>query len=361
MLGNYDLTLKPTANISSGSSSSYVVTNGTGKFIRTATAATDTFPVGTLTSFNRVTVATSTSSDIFGVRILSSINPSSAKDSAAIQRTIDISRAGTDSIGSLTMTFIWNTDEQGPLFVPASATSWRHDGIAWVEEGTFIPAGTGPFVGTITNIFNTGMLVIGNAGALPVTLGEFRGMAVDVHAVRIDWTTISEQNTYGFFVQRRSENEASYTDVSQLISGAGTTLNEQRAYSWTDMNTNDGVYYYRLRTIDLNGDVEYSSAIKVNIVLDAREMEPLAFNLGQNYPNPFNPSTTIRYSVPTSGLVSLKIYNVLGQEVSSLVNEFKEAGRYSIDWNAGSYPSGSYFYRIFAGGNTKILRMILVK
>ena len=172
---------------------------------------------------------------------------------------------------------------------------------------------------------------------------------------------MSEQNTYGFYIQRRSENEAGYADVSQFIGGAGTTLNEQHSYSWTDTKTTGNVYYYRLRTVDLNGDVEYSSAIRVAIVLDARETEPLVFNLSQNYPNPFNPSTTIRYSVPTSGLVSLKIYNILGQEVSSLVDEFREAGRYSINWNAGAFPSGTYFYRIIAGGNTKILRMILVK
>jgi hypothetical protein len=256
---------------------------------------------------------------------------------------------------------MWDAGEQGPLFVPASATSWRHDGTAWVEEGTFISSGSGPYIGTISNISNPGRYVIGNAGALPITLAEFRGVTVDAHDVRIDWTTMSEQNTYGFYIQRRSENEAGYADVSQFIGGAGTTLNEHHSYSWTDTKTTGNVYYYRLRTVDLNGDVEYSSAIRVAIVLDARETEPLVFNLSQNYPNPFNPSTTIRYSVPTSGLVSLKIYNILGQEVSSLVDEFREAGRYSINWNAGAFPSGTYFYRIIAGGNTKILRMILVK
>jgi hypothetical protein len=361
VLGNNDLTMLSTANIGAGSAASYLVTNGTGKFVKYITTATDTFPIGTPTTFNRVTLSAQTAADVFGIRILSSVNPSSRKDSAAIQRTIDISRAGTDSLGFLTMTFGWDASEQGPLFVPASAASWRYDGTAWVEEGTFTSSGSGPYVGTITNIVNTGRYAIGNDGALPITLAEFRGVTIDAHSVRIDWTTMSEQNTYGFYVQRRSEKEVGYSDVSPFISGAGTTLNEQHAYSWTDTKATGEVYYYRLRTVDLNGDVEYSSAIKVSVVLDVQEMEPLVFNLSQNYPNPFNPSTTIRYSVPASGMVSLKIYNILGQEVASLVSEFKEAGRYSIVWNAGSYPSGSYFYRIVAGGNTKVLRMVLVK
>ena len=162
-------------------------------------------------------------------------------------------------------------------------------------------------------------------------------------------------------MQRRSEKSAVYVDVSDFTAGAGNTLNEQRAYSWTDSKATDGVYYYRLRTVDLNSDVEYSSQIKVNVVLGITDQEPLVFKLSQNYPNPFNPSTTIRYSIPTSGLVNLKIYNILGQEVATLINEFKEAGYYSLEWNAGSYPSGSYFYRIVAGGNTKVLRMLLIK
>jgi hypothetical protein len=68
--------------------------------------------------------------------------------------------------------------------------------------------------------------------------------------------------------------------------------------------------------------------------------------LQQNYPNPFNPSTSIRFSVAQSGHVSLKVYNVLGVEVASLVNEQKGAGTFSVKWNAGGLPSGMYLYRL---------------
>jgi hypothetical protein len=366
VLGNYDLTLEPGAGIDTGTAVSYIVTDGTGKLMQTVGTATATFPVGALASFNRVTLATTTSSDVFGIRILSSVNPSSAKDSAAVQRTIDMSRAGTDDLGFLTMSFGWDASEQGALFVPASAASWRYDGSAWVEEGTFVLSGSGPYVGTILNIAATGSFAIGNGGALPIMLGEFKGMTVDAHTVKIEWTTVSEQNTYGFYVQRKGEKEAAYTDVSEFIGGAGTTLNEEHAYSWTDAKANDGVYYYRLRTVDLNGDVEYSSAIRVAIVLGVKDRIPVVFKLNQNYPNPFNPTTEITFDLPENGVVTLKIYNIIGQEVATILNGVQyEPGSYSQTFNASSFSSGVYYYRISVTGvnqnHDSLNKMVLIK
>jgi hypothetical protein len=89
--------------------------------------------------------------------------------------------------------------------------------------------------------------------------------------------------------------------------------------------------------------------------------EPLQFTLGQNYPNPFNPSTTIRFTLPKSGHVELKVYNTLGQEVATLVNEEKNVGTYSAQWNAGNVASGMYFYRLKAGEYTQIRKLLLLK
>jgi hypothetical protein len=85
-----------------------------------------------------------------------------------------------------------------------------------------------------------------------------------------------------------------------------------------------------------------------------------AFSLGQNYPNPFNPTTTIRYDLPKSANINLKIFNTLGQEITSLVNEHKEAGYYQATWNA-NVPSGIYFYRLQAGEYVETKKMILLK
>ena len=88
---------------------------------------------------------------------------------------------------------------------------------------------------------------------------------------------------------------------------------------------------------------------------------PNDFSLSQNYPNPFNPSTTIQYSIPESGNVSLKVYNILGEEVANLVNEYKLPGTYKINFNAGISSSGIYFYQIRAGEYTETKKMVIIK
>ncbi len=88
---------------------------------------------------------------------------------------------------------------------------------------------------------------------------------------------------------------------------------------------------------------------------------PINYNLFQNYPNPFNPVTTIKYSIPQAAFVSLKVYDVLGREVASLVNDKKSAGNYKVKWNAKNFTSGIYFYRIEAGSFVQTNKMILLK
>jgi len=88
---------------------------------------------------------------------------------------------------------------------------------------------------------------------------------------------------------------------------------------------------------------------------------PRSFRLSQNYPNPFNPSTTIEFALPHSGLATLKIFNLLGEEVTTLVNEMLPAGTYRIGWNANSSPSGVYFYQLQAGDFTETKKLILLK
>ncbi len=88
---------------------------------------------------------------------------------------------------------------------------------------------------------------------------------------------------------------------------------------------------------------------------------PTRYELGQNYPNPFNPTTKINFAIPKQGLVTMKIYDVLGREVRTLVNEVKQAGNYTVDFNASEFSSGVYFYKLQAGEFADIKRMILVK
>jgi hypothetical protein len=88
---------------------------------------------------------------------------------------------------------------------------------------------------------------------------------------------------------------------------------------------------------------------------------PKVFALMQNYPNPFNPTTTIQYALPKSSNVEIKVYDLVGREVTTLINEFKQAGNYSVEFNANNFASGVYFYRIKAGDFTDTKKMLLVK
>ena len=100
------------------------------------------------------------------------------------------------------------------------------------------------------------------------------------------------------------------------------------------------------------------------IVLGVKEIPnsvPTKFNLSQNYPNPFNPTTNIRYSIPQGGLVTLKVFNVLGQEVATLVNQEQKPGEYVVDFNASNLASGIYMYRIQSGNFTFTKKMMLLK
>ena len=118
-----------------------------------------------------------------------------------------------------------------------------------------------------------------------------------------------------------------------------------------------------------NADINLSTANVRNILNGAMKVEiagleglvPDEFALMQNYPNPFNPSTTINYSLPTQAMVEISIFNALGENVATLVNEIKEAGKHTVEFNATGYSSGIYFYQIKANDFISVKKMILMK
>ncbi|MCA2005105.1 MAG: T9SS type A sorting domain-containing protein, partial [Ignavibacterium sp.] len=126
-------------------------------------------------------------------------------------------------------------------------------------------------------------------------------------------------------------------------------------YVFSDKNLNRGKYQYRLKQIDFDGTFEYSKTVEVEIV------SPSKFELTQNYPNPFNPTTSISFTIPQAGNVKLAVYNLLGQEVAVLVNEFRDAGTYDVEFNASNLNSGVYLYKLEANGSTFTKKMTLLK
>jgi hypothetical protein len=187
---------------------------------------------------------------------------------------------------------------------------------------------------------------------IPVELISFTANVNDGNVV-LSWITATEINNMGFEIER-SEDNTSFMKIG-FISGNGTTT-EPNQYSFTDNTLNgNGKYNYRLKQIDLDGAVSYSSEVEVSINV------PTEFALYQNYPNPFNPVTTIKYGIPEKSVVTLKLFNSLGEEVSTLVNEEKSAGNYKVELEAGYLPSGIYFYRLQVNQFIQTKKMILLK
>lgn len=185
---------------------------------------------------------------------------------------------------------------------------------------------------------------------IPVELSNF-SVAASVEGVELEWTTVTEVNNRGFEIERKSINE--WNKIG-FVEGSGTTT-LRKGYSFIDRNIPAGKYSYRLKQIDFDGQYKYSQEIEIEIIA------PKELVLEQNYPNPFNPSTTISYQLPATNHVTLKIYDELGKEVATLVNETKEAGSYSSQFNAITLPSGIYFMLLKYNGKQLVQKMVLMK
>ncbi len=186
---------------------------------------------------------------------------------------------------------------------------------------------------------------------VPVELTMFRGDYIK-GKVKLEWSTATETNNYGFEVQKRYKN-TSFAKIG-FVAGNGTTANRIN-YSFTDKNIQAGKIFYRLKQLDFNGDFEYSN----EILVDASVLND--FQLYQNYPNPFNPSTVIKYSVPEQSRIKISLYDIIGNEIKSLYDGVQQAGLYQITLNAEDLPSGIYFVSMRADNFSKAIKITLLK
>lgn len=196
---------------------------------------------------------------------------------------------------------------------------------------------------------------------IPVELTSFTA-SLEKQKVVLVWSTATETNNSHFEIERKLKNR-DWEKISE-VNGAGTTTIPQ-TYSFEDdlsFTMYDGKILYRLKQIDFDGSFSYSKIVSVDV-----KMIPDKFSLSQNYPNPFNPITKIRYSIPYLEMVNhtvsttLKVYDILGNEVTTLVNEEKTAGYYEVEWDASQMRSGVYFYRMEAGSFNQIKKMTLIR
>jgi hypothetical protein len=187
---------------------------------------------------------------------------------------------------------------------------------------------------------------------VPVELTSFTASVNPLGQAILSWVTATELNNRGFEVERKNIN-GQFATIG-FVEGYGTT-SEEKSYTFVDNSVNPGSYVYRLKQIDFNGQFEYSDVIELDVT------PPLEFGLTQNYPNPFNPTTSIKFSLAEAGNVKLAIYNMLGEEVSVLIDGQKDAGFFEVNFDASNLSSGTYIYRLEAPGYVEAKKMILMK
>jgi hypothetical protein len=191
----------------------------------------------------------------------------------------------------------------------------------------------------------------------PVDMTTFRGV-IDGNDIALMWQIASESNNKGFEVYR-SFNKGGDWEKIGFVNGRGTTSSPGE-YTFrdpiTDVHKNIGDVQYRLKQIDFDGKYTWTNAIDVFI-----NPAPTSMTLYQNYPNPFNPSTKISYQLQESAFVTLKVFDVLGNEVTTLVQQNQEAGLHNVDFNANGLSSGTYVYQINANGQIQQKKMVLSK
>jgi len=246
---------------------------------------------------------------------------------------------------------VWRTKDGG--------LDWRQMNIASSNYQVFVVDSM-----TVFSAQGNGFYKLSSPYFIPVELTSFTA-SISGNNVMLSWSTATEINNSGFEIERASSGNTRISggnspllawETVGFVPGYGTTT-EPKSYSFSDalsLNTNQ-TFYYRLKQIDYDGTFEYSNQIEVELTL------PSSFELSQNYPNPFNPSTVISWKMAAPDYVSLKVYDILGNEITTLVNELKPAGSHSVEFDGSKLSSGTYIYKLVTGNFSEIKKMSLIK
>lgn len=198
----------------------------------------------------------------------------------------------------------------------------------------------------------------GNLNAEP-----YEGMLVRLNNVRVSNIAPTFADPTEFEVDDGSGPVIVRRDGTHRFSNVpGDTINGKTILKLNDrLSFMTGIIYYSFNRYKIVPRTNADFGTITDVAIDRAAGVPDRFTLGQNYPNPFNPSTTIEYSVPTGEFVSLKVFNALGQEVETLVNQMQTAGNYRVQFDASRLSTGVYFYRLQAGQHVSVKKMALLK
>jgi len=264
-------------------------------------------------------------------------------------------------IGEARLTKTRGGDSTDVVTLMSNYQHFTNGGDGWLRIMKFSPADNKIYVKTYSPTLDNFRIGLASQFNLdfsfpdlptPVELAFFTG-TLNGNNAELHWRTETEVNNYGFDIERTKENSDWLT--MGFVEGNGNS-NSPKQYSFIDSDIGlSGNYYYRLKQIDNDGTYEYSDVVSIEVGV------PNNFYLSQNYPNPFNPETRIEFTLPEKQLVSLKVYNTLGELVRELVNEEREAGSYSVAFDASRLPSGVYIYRLQASEFAENKKMTLIK
>lgn len=271
-----------------------------------------------------------------------------------VRRLFQFSHNATNP--NVTIKFYYTAGEAYPMVTnPASLRVWQQPiaNGAWVLRGGTSNPNLNHVQATITTGLNGTFALAQPWFPKPMTLALTSMYDRVSRNVVLQWNTDIAVDADGFTVERMKGDDPE-TGMWEVV--GSVSPNTSGRYGYAERVTEEGTYQYRLIAIDRDGTDRESRPFAVNV-----SNSPLDFAIEQNYPNPFNPSTSIRFSIPQTVQVSVKVFDMMWREVATLVNEVKTAGSYDVTFDASNLPSGAYFYRMEAGSFSATKKMSLMK
>jgi hypothetical protein len=367
-LGDNDLEIGATATISGGTASSFVITSGTGVLRQAgigsgARSGAVLFPVGAASnSYTPLTVTNAGTADAFAVRVDDEVRSGGTTGSVlvtdVVARTWFITE-GTAGGSNATLLFQWNASDEATSFDRSVCFVAHHDGASWNPLGSLGAAsGGGPWQRSATGVTTFSPFAIGDiASPLPVDLRLFTAEHRD-GAVHLGWRTEHERGFAGFALERRTMDDDGWAQIGFVAAtgsdGYGAT------YQFVDTPPAGGSWSYRLRMVDLDGRVEYSQAVLVDV--DGVIAQPEIVSLS---PQPLRAGTAsaveLRYRTPVGAPVAISVHDALGRRVASLPSHPSIAGMNLARLDASSLPPGMYLVRVVQGDRLAQRRMVVVR
>jgi len=227
--------------------------------------------------------------------------------------------------------------------------------VKWLQSNVFWQVydadnATSWSVGKFTNIV---------IAPVQVELLSFTAILLDNSNIQLDWSTISYADNYGYDIEKTDQDTSSWKKIGFVESK--NILNSVVNYSFIDNQVDNASSNHKYRLKSVNNDATYTILKEIEFVTS-----PETFELDQNYPNPFNPSTKISYTLPSNGngqmsKVVLKVYDILGTEITTLVDELQTAGHHEVEFKADNIASGVYIYRIETPSFIATKKMVLLR